>query len=386
MILTIIVFVVILGLLIFVHEFGHFISARKMGVKVEEFGFGFPPRAFGIYKSKDGKWKKVFGNKELEKEQNTIYSINWLPLGGFCKIKGEDGEKKENKEKDSFTNQPIWKRSIILSAGVLMNFVLAMILLTIGYKMGLPQAVEDGDSARDLKIQIAQVSKDSPAEKSGLSIGDQIVNINGENFLEIEGLQEKIKLEAGSEIDIEIKRGNENLNIKATPRENPPKEEGALGVALVKTGIVSYPFLQSIWMGITTTFTIIVAIILAFYDIIYNLIVQKPISAEFAGPVGIAVLTGQVTRMGFVYVLQFAAVLSINLGILNILPFPALDGGRILFLIIEKIRGKKVSQKIENMVHTIGFFLLISLLIIVTFKDVFKFKDIFTGIWDRIIN
>lgn len=384
MILTIIVFVIILGLLIFVHELGHFITARKMNVRVEEFGFGFPPRAFGIYKSKDGKWKKVFGNKELEKDQNTVYSLNWLPIGGFVKIFGEEGE--GEKDPNSFSSKSVWARSLILSAGVFMNFVLAMILLTIGFKIGLPQAVEEGDSARNLKIQIAQVSKDSPADSSGLNIGDQIVSIDGENFIEIEDLQEKIKSESGKEINLEIKRGNEDLDIKATPRENPPEDEGALGIALVKTGIVSYPLFQSIWMGITTTFTILIAILVAFYDIIHNLIVQKPISAEFAGPVGIAVLTGQVTRMGFVYILQFAAVLSINLGILNILPFPALDGGRILFLIIEKIRGRKVSQKIENTVHTAGFFLLILLLAVVTFKDIFKFKDIFTGIWDRIIN
>ncbi|NQV00359.1 MAG: RIP metalloprotease RseP [Parcubacteria group bacterium] len=384
MILTIIVFVIILGLLIFIHELGHFVTARKMNVRVEEFGFGFPPRAFGIYKSKDGKWKKVFGNKELEKDQNTVYSLNWLPIGGFVKIFGEEGE--GEKDPNSFMSKPVWVRSLILSAGVFMNFVLAMVLLTIGFKIGLPQAVEEGDTARDLKIQIAQVSKDSPAESSGLAIGDQIVSIGGKEFIEIEDVQEKIKSESGKEVNFKIRRGNEDLNIKATPRENPPEGEGALGVALAKTGIVSYPLFQSIWMGITTTFTIIVAILLAFYDIIHNLIVQKPISAEFAGPVGIAVLTGQVTRMGFVYILQFAAVLSINLGILNILPFPALDGGRILFLLIEKIRGKKVSQKIENTIHMAGFFLLILLLVVVTFKDIFKFSDIFTGLWDRIIN
>lgn len=384
MILTIIVFVIILGLLIFVHELGHFISARKLGVRVEEFGFGFPPRMFGVYKDKNGKWKKVVGNKELEKDQKTVYSMNWLPIGGFVKIFGEEGEGSNNPK--SFSSKPAWVRGLILSAGVIMNFVLAMVLLTIGFKIGLPQAIEEGDEARDVKIQIAQVVNDSPAKESGLNVGDEIVTVNGEEFLEIKDLQEEIKSESGSEINIEVKRGDEVVIVKSTPRENPPEDEGALGIALAKTGIVSYPFFQSIWMGITTTFGLVIAILLAFYDIIHNLIVQEPVSAEFAGPVGIAVLTGQVTRMGFVYILQFAAVLSINLGILNILPFPALDGGRILFLIIEKIRGKKISQKVENTVHTAGFFLLILLLVVVTFKDVVKFRDIFIGIWDRIIN
>lgn len=382
MLLTIIVFLLILGILIFVHELGHFVTAKKLGIKVEEFGFGFPPRMFGIYKDKKGKWKKVFGGKKA-KAENTIYSINWLPLGGFVKIFGEEGEGKENPE--SFASKPVWKRSLVLAAGVFMNFVLAAILLIFGFKIGLPQAIDstNGD-VRDEKIQIAYVASESPAEESGLAIGDEIITVGGESFENIEDIQNKIKDKSESEILLEVKRGDEIVEIKSVPRKNPPEDEGALGISLVKTGIVSYPWHISILKGVEATFAVTIAILDAFYKLIRDLFVGEKVTADFAGPVGIAVMTGQVTRMGFAYVLQFAAVLSINLAIINILPFPALDGGRILFLLIEKIRGKKVGKKIENAIHTAGFFLLILLLVVVTFKDLFKFKDLFIGIWHKI--
>jgi regulator of sigma E protease len=367
MLLTIVVFILILGLLIFVHEFGHFIVAKRKGLKVLEFGFGFPPRLFGI------------------KRGETTYSINLIPIGGFVKILGEEGGAESDPR--SFASQPIRTRALILAAGVLMNFLLAMVLLGIGFKIGLPQVIDSTDGkVRDEKIQIVYVSKDSPAEKSGLTLGDQIVSINGDKLDTVETMQNKIKEKAGDEIKLEVKRGDKFLEIKITPRENPPEKEGALGVGLVKTGIVSYPLWQAIWKGIIVTISMIGTIFVAFYEIIKNLIVSKPVTAELAGPVGIAVITGQVTKMGFVYVLQFAAVLSINLGIINILPFPALDGGRILFLVIEKIRGKKVSQKVENLIHTIGFALLILLMIFVTFRDIFRFRDVFTRIWEKITN
>lgn len=367
MILTIIIFILILGLLIFVHEFGHFIVAKRKGLKVLEFGFGFPPRLFGI------------------KRGETTYLINLIPIGGFVKILGEEGEAESDPK--SFSSKPVRVRALILVAGVLMNFLLAMVLLSVGFKIGLPQVVDSvNGKVHDEKIQIAFISKDSPAEKVGLSLGDEIIAIDGEKFEKVELMQDKIKEKSGKEIKIEIKRGANILEKKITPRENPPEGEGALGVGLVKTGIVSYPIFQAIAKGVSTTFSIMAAIFIAFYEIIKNLIIGKPVTAELAGPVGIAVMTGQAARMGFVYILQFTAILSINLGIINILPFPALDGGRILFLVIEKIRGKKVSQKVENLIHTIGFAFLILLMILVTFRDIFRFRDVFVKIWEKITN
>src|SRR3989339_730657 len=173
MLLTIIAFIVILGLLVFVHEFGHFITAKKSGVNVEEFGFGFPPRIFGI------------------KKGETLYSINWIPLGGFVKIKGEDGEKRS--EPDSFGFQPFWKKGLILSAGVLMNIFLAFIIISLSFMLGMPTALDEQDLSRfkvsDLKIQITDVVDQSPAQAAGLKAGYQIVSVNQKNFQTVEQLQ-----------------------------------------------------------------------------------------------------------------------------------------------------------------------------------------------------
>lgn len=366
MLLTIIVFLLILGLLIFVHEFGHFIFAKKVGIKVEEFGFGFPPRLFGI------------------KRGETIYSINWIPLGGFVKIYGEDGKGKEDKK--SFASRRIGQRAIILTAGVVMNFVLAALLLSIGFKLGLPQVLEGNEkNIKEAKIQLIQIAKNSPADRAGLKVGDEIIAFNGKQIENIEEFQRLTKKMAGKEIVLQIKHLNEKREVKITPRRYPPENEGALGVALAKTAIVSYPWYAALWRGITMTFSVTILIVVTFYEIIKNLILDQPIAAELAGPVGIAVLTHQATKMGFVYVLQFTALLSINLAIINILPFPALDGGRLLFLAIEKIRKKPTDQKLENLIHAIGFALLILLMVIVTFRDVTKFKDVFINLWYKII-
>lgn len=356
MLLTIVIFILILGLLIFVHEFGHFIIAKRQGLKVEEFGFGFPPRLFGI------------------KRGETTYSVNLIPIGGFVKILGEQGEEPENPR--SFSAKSPGVRARIVGMGVIMNFLLAAFLLTIGFKVGLPTAVSDEEEGlRNVKIQIMAVSKDSPAEKADIRIWDEILTLDRKEFRKVEEVQEYIKEKAGEEIVLSIKRGKDILEKKAIPREHPSEEEGALGVGLIKTGIISYPTWKAMWMGCKTTLTLIVVIIVALFNIIRELIVTGTTTAEVAGPVGIAVMTGQVARMGWIYILNFTAILSINLGIINVLPFPALDGGRLLFLAIEKIRGRKVSPKVENIAHTIGFVLLMLLVVLVTFRDIAKFGD-----------
>lgn len=397
--ITLIIFIIVLGLLIFVHEFGHFIAAKKSKIKVEEFGFGFPPRIIGAYKDpqskkyklvlpKKGKAKKqlkaVAGQENEENFPATVYSLNWLPIGGFCKMKGENGDGKS--DPDSFSAKKAWQRVIVLAAGVAMNFALAALILMIGFKVGLPQAIDESNQnqARDTKVQIMSVAPDSPAQAAEVQIGDQIVSINGKQINNLDQVQKNIDKNKGQEINIELKRYNEEKEIKITPRENPPEGQGATGVGLVETGIVSYPWYTSIWKGIAATFNLTIAIIVGFAEIIKNLFTGTKISADVAGPIGIAVLTGQVTKMGFVYLLQFIALLSINLAIINLLPIPAIDGGRILFIFIEKIRRKPINQKIENLIHTIGFAILILLMVVVTFRDVFKFRNIFINLWHKI--
>jgi regulator of sigma E protease len=380
MLITIITFILILGLLVFVHELGHFVTARKMGVKVEEFGFGLPPRIIGI------------------KRGETVYSLNWLPLGGFCKIKGEEGSNRE--DEDSFSHKKIWQRAVILASGVGMNFLLAAFLLAGGYLVGLPQVLDGlpaGAKIRDPKIQIISVIKNSPAQKAGLKIGDTILSIDNQKFSEIKKLQEYVRQRSNQVLVIKIKRGEEIFEKEIIPRENvilkneveqsdekipsnnnttngksvfgPLRAKGVMGVGLVKTAIVSYPWYKALWYGGVTTISLMAQIILAFYLLIKNLILGQGITVDFAGPVGIAAMTGQVVQLGFIYVLQFAALLSINLGIINFFPFPALDGGRFIALGVEKLRGKPNNPKIENLIHNLGFALLMILIILITFRD-----------------
>lgn len=378
-ILTVIVFILILGVLIFVHEFGHFIAARKMGVKVHEFGFGYPPRIFGIYKDKNKKWKKVVGGKEIEDIPKTLYSLNWLPLGGFCKIKGEDREGEG--DKNSFASKKIWQRALILSAGVVMNLLLCVTLFSIVFVFGFPQAIEGEipKGAKDAGVQIIDVSKDSPAQAAGLKLGDKIVEIeNAESktkkeIKEVKDIQDFTKDNLEKEIIITVRRGNKTLAKEIIPRENPPEGEGAMGVALAKTARISYPLHKAAIKGVQNTFWMIGATFDIFSQIIKGAVTGEDApKTEIAGPIGIGGLVSQMIDLGWIYVLQFTAVLSLNLAILNILPFPALDGGRLIFLFIEKIKKTPVKMEIENLVNQIGFALLLLLMVIVTFNDIQK--------------
>jgi len=360
MILTIIVFILILGVLIFAHELGHFISAKKAGVRVEEFGFGFPPKIFAF------------------KKGETTYSLNLIPIGGFVKIFGEDANEKRSTSKFAFYNKPIWQRVIILVAGVFMNLLLAAVLFSIIHSIGVPSIVEPTQEAnyRNIQVQIVEIAKNSPAQIAGIKIGDSILSLSygsGKTEIkEIEDVQKFVAFHPGQEIIMQIKRGNEALNINITPRVNPPKEEGALGIAMAKTGLISYPWYTAILKGFETTGKMFVAMIEMFWLLIKTLILKGTMIGEVVGPVGIFNVTSQFVKLGLVYVLQFAAILSINLALINILPFPALDGGRLLFLLIEKIKGKPIKFKTERIANTLGFAILIGLMLVVTLRDVIK--------------
>ncbi len=359
-IITILVIILILGILIFVHELGHFIAAKKAGVKVEEFGLGFPPRLFAV------------------KRGETTYSLNLIPVGGFVKIFGEERGEKASTSKRAFYNKPAWQRAIILFAGVFMNFLLAAVLLSIVHGLGVPSVVDKGQEAsyRNVKIQIIEVAKNSPAEKAGIKIGDAILNLSFRQEViqinEVEEVQNFIAGHLGDEIIFKIKRGQEVFEKTIVPRANPPEGEGATGIAMAKTGLISYPWYMAIVKGFETAGKMLAAMVVMLWLLIKTLILRGTMIGEVAGPVGIAVLTSQFVKLGLIYVLQFTAFFSINLAILNALPFPALDGGRLLFLLIEKIKGKPIKFKTERLANSIGFAILILLMIIVTFRDIIK--------------
>lgn len=384
MLLTIIIFILVLSVLVFVHEFGHFWTARRFGIKAEEFGFGFPPRAIGWYRNVAGVWRKVSGDRSRESLETaadaalhpdpnaTIYSLNWLPIGGFVKIKGENGE--ERNDADSFAAKAIWQRTIILAAGVIMNVVLAWFLFSLGYLIGLPQVTgtyDPGAHVTQSQVIVAQVIPHSAAEAAGLKSGDIIKQVGSTPITTEGGLQDAIAADAGHSTILLVDRGGTDETITVTPPV-VPGGRATIGIAIFSTGLVSYPFFLSIWEGAKTTVSTLGQIFAAFYGLIAAVFHGQNVSNDFAGPVGIASITGQAVRLGFTYLLQFMALLSLNLAVLNILPFPALDGGRILFLLIEKAKGKPVRRELETLIHNIGFLLLIALVLFVTYQDIVR--------------
>ncbi len=385
--MTLIIFFIVLAVLVLAHELGHFVTAKRNGVGAEEFGFGFPPRLVGTYKDKNGKRRWVFGNKEIEEEikerEETIYSINLLPFGGFVKITGEDGErenKKGEKDEKSFANQSVWVRFKILVAGVTMNIVLAVILFSLAFWMGLPEVLPDDNSSADIPITITMIGAKSPAEKAGLQMGDKIFGLITKDNQEIKPssikeFQELTEKNKGQKLTLLVQHPDASKTVKVSlvPRVNPPAGEGSIGIGLAKTKVVRHTFLQSVKLGVITTWDMIRMIFGFLGKLIASPFTHQSVAGDVTGPIGIAKKSRQAARLGLAFLLKFTAMFSVNLAVINILPFPGLDGGRIFFLLIEKIKGSPLKQSLEQKINTIGFMLLLALMVVVIVKDVFRF-------------
>lgn len=350
----IIVFISLIGLLI-IHELGHFITAKKFGIKVEEFGIGYPPRIFG----------KKFGE--------TIYSLNLLPFGAFVKIYGEEGGIENPR---SFSEKPAWQRALIILGGVVSFWIISAILLSIVFGIGTPQAISDEENGSLINpaVRIVAVAPNSPAEEAGIKAGDVIKRLGINEIDKVKEIQEFTKTYLGEKITLTVERGKEIFEASLTPRASPPEGEGAMGVALIRTADKSYPWHQAPVKGIVASWNLTSAIVVGLAQTVGNLVQGNglPPGSQLVGPVGIVSLMGQATKLGISYYLQFIAIISIYLAIFNILPIPALDGGKLLFLGIEKIRRKPVPIKIEQNITAIFFVLLIALMIFVTIKDVIR--------------
>jgi len=405
--MVIILVIVLLSLLILVHEMGHFFSAKKIGIRVDEFGIGYPPRIIGFWwDKKEKKIKIIFGFKELFKSLNhadqnselrqkisvnqrqyqrksafsTIYSLNLIPFGGFVKIFGEnrDTGKKTKINKKSFEAQGAIKKSFVILSGVFANFLFAILLLSIMFFIGAPVVMDEGQkvTARNEGVVISEVIAGSPASSVGLQMGDKISKIKTKDGIieikEVEQVQKTIDNYKGERIVITIIRNNDLLDIEITPRVKYPEGEGPTGVTLFKTGIVSYPWYEAIWKSIVYSFNLLGMMVVGFFTIIKDLITEGKVTTQVVGPVGIFKLTSQAAHLGIAYLLHFGAIISLNLMILNIFPFPALDGGKFLFIIIEKIKGSPINAKVEKIANSIGFSLLILLMIVITAKDIAK--------------
>lgn len=376
---TLLIFIIVLAALVLAHEAGHFFVARRAGVRVDEFGFGFPPRLFGIYRDAQTKKFVVLGPRRSQKLLShefpaTVYSLNLIPLGGFVKIKGEEGQHKD--DRDSFAHKKPWVRSLILSAGVLMNVLLATVLLSIGFMVGIPAIVGDelprGAVVFDKKAEIIEVLKESPAGAAGVLAGDVVLRVNGEQVADQNEAFDRLSMAAqAGDVQLDVRREEAIKSFVMTPTVINEIGRAGIGVALADTGLVRLPWYRAIPEGIIATGTFFVEILRAFGTIIANAFRGAPVTDQLSGPVGIAVMTGQAARLGLSYLIQFTAILSLNLALVNILPIPALDGGRLLFVVIEKIRrGETVPKGVERALHMAAFALLMFLVIIVTAQDI----------------
>ena len=370
--MSIIIFIIVLGILIFVHELGHFIFAKKTGMLVEEFAIGFPPRIFSF------------------KKGETKYSIGLIPIGGFVKIHGEEYEEKDKEDngektkshKRRFTSRPKWAQAVVLIAGVSFNLLLAWMLISIGFMSGLPVSVDqfEGEKISDPMLILVNVLPDSPAMEAGLKVGDSILYLESasdsvQNIKGTEVVEGFIASHGGQEIDILYKRSGETETTltKLIPKEGVIEGKPAIGVSFGMIGTIEFPFFRACWEGLKTTVSLTIATAVGLFYFLTDLVTGNADLSQISGPVGIVFMVGDAFSFGIIYLLSFVSIISINLAIINLIPIPALDGGRLLFVLIEAIKGSPIKAKTVNWLNLTGFALLILLMLIVTFGDVIKF-------------
>ncbi len=359
MLLTILIFLLILLVLVLAHEFGHFITAKLAGVRVDEFAFGFPPRIASFQKGE------------------TRYSLNLLPLGGFVKIHGEEGEDLQNPR--SFGAKPFATKIAIIAAGVLFNLLLAYFLLSMGFMLGTPVPLGDEDINLEAQIRITEVQKNSPAELAGIETGDALIKLSaGKEALEankITEVQKFIARHKGERIEITLSRSGKTIQEEATIRSETQPGEGALGIAMARLGIERLSFFRALARGIGVTSDLTILTAKALWQFFGQIFSGRANMEGVSGPVGIVSIVGDFSRFGIVFLIQLTALLSINLALINLIPFPGLDGGRIFFLALEKLKGSPFNWKVSRAVHAAGFALLILLMIFVTYHDIVKLNS-----------
>lgn len=362
LLISIIVFILILAVLVLVHEFGHFIVAKKSGIRVDEFGFGFPPRA-----------------KKLFEKNGTVFTLNWIPFGGFVKIFGENGEEGQE-QKDSFASKPKLIQAAVLVAGPLFNFLFAWLIVAIMLMIGSPTLYDDAYAShmKDISVSVVEVVENSPADQAEIFVGDKIMSVTYENGSTIQIAQPEDLISAFEgkgvqEIILEVERKKDVLMIPVTPtyglyegQENP-----ALGIALDEVGTLRLPPHKAIARGLERVWSLTVSTGDFLLSLIKGLLTGDSSQAgSVTGPVGIIPVVGNAIEIGFSFVVIITALISINLAIINLLPFPALDGGRLLFILIETIKGSPINPKASSWINGAGFFILITLMILVTIRDI----------------
>jgi regulator of sigma E protease len=405
-----------LSLTILVHEAGHFLAAKLSGIRVLEFGFGFPPRLLGAVRQRERvvecesveesvqettvdtaqgevveivhevhevdevvpttRWVFSWGKPQVAAAERmwrdglTVYSVNWLPFGGFVRLYGEDGAPEKNAQGESvkrgraFSLATFPRKAFTMLAGVTMNIVFGWLLFTVVFMAGTPE-----------HLMIADAAPESPAAVAGLAAGDVIVRaeVNGEVLTDpiaIDAFVSLTKATVGKPMALSVQRGSDVYSVTLTGRENPPAGEGALGVGLNEIGTARLPFFSALWEGVLTTGRMLGAVVAGFYGIVTGLFVRPEVLQSVSGPVGIVDAAVQTGSLGIIYIFQFMALVSLNLAVLNLVPFPALDGGRFLMLAFERIFHREFPRRFQTVVNSVGFAALILLMIFVTVQDV----------------
>lgn len=348
-------------MLVLVHELGHFLAAKKAGIGVVEFGLGLPPRI----------WGKKIGE--------TTYSLNALPIGGFVKLIGEDEEESEVAKKDkdrAFYAKSKLAKIMVVTAGVFMNFLLAVLIFTFLYsKLGIPTEVDE--------VQISAVAPDSPAAIAGIREGDAVRTVktsvtNGQaSIKEIRTPDEFTQVArdaAGEELEVTLVRDGQQVIVTLVPRANPPEGQGPLGVAITNVVPKFYPWYEmpfrSAVYGIRDALQLTRMIAMGIVQLFVDWFSRGRVPEGVSGPIGIYQLTAEVAKTGIINTINLIGLLSVNLAVLNILPFPALDGGRLLFIVIESIFGRKVAPRLEKWVHAVGLAILVAMIIMISFRDI----------------
>jgi len=373
--MNIIIFIIILLVLVVSHEFGHFIVAKFNNIRVDEFSFGFPP--------------KIWGKKIGE----TTYNINALPLGGYVKIYGQgsddfpgqnSGEAITEVDKErSFKHKPRYVQALVLLAGVVMNFLVAWLLLSVGFMSGLPtsvSAVPKGATVQNQALTITSVLTNSPAAKAGIKTGDKIISLDTptdstkllSSTLGTENVQNFVKNHNGEKVNISIIRGKIPMSLTVVPEIGKSSDIAMIGISMDIIGTLRLPIYTAVWEGLKLSADVFAQTVVGFYNLIHGVFTGHANISSLTGPVGIVGVVGDAAKFGFVYLLSFTALISINLAVINLVPFPALDGGQLLFLLIEKVKGSRIKPQIANMVNTVGFGLLMLLMVMITYHDIVK--------------
>lgn len=355
--MSIIIFIVILSVLIIVHELGHFLVARKFGIRVDEFGLGFPPRAKTLFVWKD-----------------TPFSLNWLPFGGFVKIFGENMSADEAGPvpSNSFQSKNRGIQASVLVAGVVGNFLFAWLLISLGFITGLPAPADSALPTENSRTVITAVLPDSPAALAGLKSGDAVLSLSRNGVIS-ELAPEALSLFISASIEpvtFKVERGGQVSEKTVMPTRNILADRPAVGISMDVIGIVKLPPHEAFWYGLKTTSELTLATGQAIGTFIFQALDGRADLSGITGPVGVAGMVGDVRELGFSYLMTFTALISINLAIINLMPFPALDGGRLLFVAIEGITRRSIPPRIFNVVNTIGFVLLILLMLVITTQDI----------------